>query len=49
VVGEEGSAFHILILVNDVASKKFHIVRRHGHEHGNIHTIGDAAGRPVFL
>jgi hypothetical protein len=29
-VGEEGSAFHILILVNDVASKKFHIVRRHG-------------------
>ena len=42
VAGEEGSAFHILILLKDVASKKFHILRRHGHEHRNIHTIGDA-------
>ncbi|MCE3275118.1 MAG: glycosyltransferase family 61 protein [Propionibacteriaceae bacterium] len=42
VAGEEGSAFHILILLKDVASKKFHILRRHGHEHGNMHTIGDA-------
>ncbi|MDF2746799.1 MAG: glycosyltransferase family 61 protein [Propionibacteriaceae bacterium] len=42
VAGEEGSAFHILILLKDVALKKFHILRRHGHEHGNMHTIGDA-------
>jgi hypothetical protein len=42
VAGEEGSAFHTLILLKDVASKKFHILRRHGHEHGNIHTIGNA-------
>ena len=42
MAGEEGSAFHNLILLKDVASKKFHILRRHGHEHGNMHTIGDA-------
>jgi hypothetical protein len=42
VAGEEGSAFHILILLTDVASKKFHIFRRYGPEHGNNHTVGDA-------
>jgi hypothetical protein len=42
VAGEEGSAFHTLILLKDVASKKFHIIRRYGPEHGNMHTIGDA-------
>jgi hypothetical protein len=42
VAGEEGSAFHALMLLKDVASKKFHIVRRHGREHGNLHTIGEA-------
>ncbi len=44
VAGEEGSAFHTLILMKDVAAKKFHILRRHGHEHGNMHTVGDARG-----
>ena len=44
VAGEEGSAFHTLILLKDVSAKKFHILRRHGQEHGNIHTIGDARG-----
>jgi hypothetical protein len=44
VAGEEGSAFHTLILLKDVSAKKFHIFRRHGQEHGNIHTIGDTRG-----
>jgi len=42
VAGEEGSAFHSLILLKNVASKKFHILRRHGREHGTLHTIGAA-------
>lgn len=42
VAGEEGSAFHTLILLKDVSSKKLQILRRHGREHGNMHTIGDA-------
>jgi Glycosyltransferase 61 len=42
VAGEEGSAFHALILLKDVSSKKFQIIRRHGLEHPNMHTIGDA-------
>jgi capsular polysaccharide biosynthesis protein len=42
VAGEEGSAFHISILLKDVRSKKFRILRRHGREHANNHTIGDA-------
>jgi hypothetical protein len=41
VAGEEGSAFHALILLKDVSSKKFHIFRRHGGEHLKMHTIGD--------
>ena len=31
-----------MILLKDVATKKFHILRRRGREHGNNHTIGDA-------
>ena len=42
VAGEEGSAFHALMLLKDVSAKKFHIIRRHGPEHPNMHTIGDA-------
>jgi hypothetical protein len=42
VAGEEGSAFHALILLKDVSSKKFQIIRRYGPEHRNMHTIGDA-------
>jgi Glycosyltransferase 61 len=42
VAGEEGSAFHALVLLKDVSSKKFHIMRRHGREHPNMHTIGNA-------
>lgn len=41
VAGEEGSAFHTLILLKDVSAKKFHIIRRYGREHPNMHTIGD--------
>lgn len=44
VAGEEGSAFHALILLKDVAAKKLHVLRRRGREHGNMHTIGDARG-----
>lgn len=42
VAGEEGSAFHSLILLKKVAAKKFHIFRRYGPEHGSLHTIGRA-------
>jgi hypothetical protein len=42
VAGEEGSAFHTLVLLEDVTAKRFHILRRHGHEHPNMHTVGDA-------
>lgn len=44
VAGEEGSAFHALILLADVAGKKLHVLRRHGVEHANMHTVGDALG-----
>jgi hypothetical protein len=42
IAGEEGSAFHSLILLADVADKDFEVIRRHGAEHRNLHTIGDA-------
>ena len=42
VAGEEGSAFHSLILLKDVTAKRFHIFRRRGPEHRSLHTIGDA-------
>ncbi len=42
VAGEEGSAFHVLMLLADVTGKKFHVLRRHGPEHPNMHTVGDA-------
>jgi hypothetical protein len=41
VAGEEGSAFHLAVLLKDVSAKKFQIFRRHGREHPNMHTIGD--------
>lgn len=44
IAGEEGSAFHTLMLLHDVAGKKFHIMRRLGPEHRNLHTVGDARG-----
>ncbi|SDC66256.1 glycosyltransferase 61 family protein [Nocardioides lianchengensis] len=44
VAGEEGSAFHTLMLLKDVTGKRFHILRRHGEEHRNMHTVGDARG-----
>ena len=42
IAGEEGSAFHSLILLKNVAAKKFHIFRRYGREHSSLITIGDA-------
>ena len=42
VAGEEGSAFHTLILLKDISAKKFQVFRRHGSEHGTMRTIGDA-------
>jgi hypothetical protein len=44
IAGEEGSAFHALILLDDVRGKKLHVFRRLGGEHGNMRTIGDARG-----
>jgi hypothetical protein len=44
IAGEEGSAFHTLVLLKDVASKKIEVLRRYGQEHGNLHTVGDARG-----
>lgn len=41
IAGEEGSAFHTLMLLKDVSTKTFHILRRHGSEHRNLHTIGE--------
>ena len=42
VAGEEGSAFHTLILLKDISKKRFEIFRRRGPEHPNMTTIGDA-------
>jgi hypothetical protein len=42
VAGEEGSAFHTLVLLRDVSAKRFHVLRRYGREHRNLRTIGDA-------
>lgn len=44
ISGEEGSAFHTAILLADVRSKRFDIIKRHGPEHVNFHTIGNAIG-----
>lgn len=44
IAGEEGSAFHTLMLLSDVSQKRFAILRRLGKEHANLHTIGDARG-----
>lgn len=44
VAGEEGSAFHTLMLLRSVAGKKLQILRRFGPEHGNLRTIGEARG-----
>lgn len=41
IAGEEGSAFHTLVLLKDVSAKTFHILRRHGSEHRSFHTIGE--------
>lgn len=41
IAGEEGSAFHTLMLLKDVSAKTFHILRRHGSEHRNLRTIGE--------
>lgn len=42
IAGEEGSAFHLLLLLDDVSNKQFQMFRRHGPEHENMHTIGNA-------
>lgn len=42
VAGEEGSAFHALALLTDVGDKQVRVLRRHGPEHRNMHTVGDA-------
>ncbi len=44
VAGEEGSAFHTLVLLRDLGTKRFHILRRRGPEHRNLHTVGAARG-----
>jgi hypothetical protein len=42
VAGEEGSAFHLLALLDDLTGKKLEVFRRHGREHPNMTTIGEA-------
>lgn len=42
IAGEEGSAFHTLLLLRDVSQKELKIFRRHGPEHKSFKTIGDA-------
>lgn len=41
IAGEEGSAFHTLMLLKDVSGKTFHILRRHGTEHRSLLTVGE--------
>ncbi|GLJ61134.1 hypothetical protein GCM10017576_12630 [Microbacterium barkeri] len=40
--GEEGSAFHAILLLADVGARRFEVVRRRGPEHRNFRTIGEA-------
>lgn len=47
--GEEGSAFHSLLLLHDVSQKTFHIFRRNGPEHMSFHTIGKVRGVNQFF
>lgn len=42
VAGEEGSAFHSILLLRDISQKKLHIFLRHGREHISFRTIGNA-------
>jgi hypothetical protein len=44
VAGEEGSAFHSLLLLRELSGKRFHVFRRHSREHLSFHTIGRARG-----
>ncbi|MHA6510621.1 glycosyltransferase 61 family protein [Tessaracoccus sp. Y1736] len=44
IAGEEGSAFHLLMLLDDISTKRFEIVRRLGTEHRNMRTVGEACG-----
>ncbi|MFT3691454.1 glycosyltransferase family 61 protein [Paenirhodobacter sp.] len=47
--GEEGSAFHSLLLLKDVSQKTFHVFRRNGPEHMSFHTIGNARNVRQFF
>jgi len=49
IAGEEGSAFHTLVLLKDISQKKFHVFRRHGPEHMSFHTIGDVRNVRQFF
>ncbi len=44
VSGEEGSAFHVLMLLADPVEAELRIIRRYGNEHRNMHTVGDTRG-----
>lgn len=44
IAGEEGSAFHTVVLMADVRGKRFDIIKRYGAEHPSFHTIGNAIG-----
>ena len=49
VAGEEGSAFHSLVLLKNVAAKKFHVFRRFGREHKVSHHREGPGRRPDLL
>jgi hypothetical protein len=42
IAGEEGSAFHTLLLLRDVSQKELKVFRRRGPEHLSFTTIGNA-------
>lgn len=44
IAGEEGSAFHALMLLDGVRGKKLHVMRRLGGEHRNMSTVGETLG-----
>ncbi|GAA4187859.1 hypothetical protein GCM10022219_01200 [Microbacterium oryzae] len=44
IAGEEGSAFHAVLLLADISGRRLEVIRRRGAEHRNFRTIGEARG-----
>ncbi|MBY0687204.1 glycosyltransferase family 61 protein [Microbacterium marinilacus] len=44
IAGEEGSAFHGVLLLAELEGRRLRVIRRRGPEHRNFRTIGEARG-----